>query len=278
MRQKLPYAKFIRLFALCAIILSTTGILSPLEAQQADARKTTCDTITVGGPASWQPVSYIASDVRQSGLGIDIIKEYAKRHGIKVEIDIELPWARTLDLLLQGKIDVTAGAYFTDERQRVYQYSDPFYTDEIMVFQHVDRRFGYSKIEDLRGYRGARPHGGSLGKKIDTYSSQQLDVMYSPTNDRIFDLLRAGHVDYVLLARYDGLATLHKLGAQDTIIAVEPPVDHNPVRLMFSRNSPCVKHVAQINMLIAELGQNGTIDDRTKYHLEQTVFSLETGS
>tara|TARA_B100000674_G_scaffold494290_1_gene518491 strand:+ start:1070 stop:1846 length:777 start_codon:yes stop_codon:yes gene_type:complete len=256
----------------------TAGVLSPIKAQQYTDQRTRCDTITIGGPASWQPVSYIASDGRQTGLGIEILREYAERHGINVRVDIELPWARTLDLLLQGKIDVTAGAYFNDERQRVFQYSDVFYADDIMVFQHVDRRFEYASIKDLKGYQGARPHGGSLGNKIDTYSEQQLDIIYSPTNDRIFDLLRAGHVDYVLIARYDGLATLRKLGIEDKIIAVEPPLDHNPVRMMFSRNSPCVEHVAQINLLIAELAQNGTIKERTQYHLEQTVFNRETGS
>ncbi|WP_044829332.1 ABC transporter substrate-binding protein [Thalassospira sp. HJ] len=278
MRLKLPSAKFIRIFSFCAISTLSIGLSSPLKAQQYTDQRTSCDTITIGGPASWQPVSYIASDGRQTGLGIDILREYAERHGINVRVDIELPWARTLDLLLQGKIDVTAGAYFNDERQLLYRYSDPFFTDDIMVFQHVDRRFGYAEIDDLRGYRGARPHGGSLGNKIDTYSEQQLDIVYSPINDHIFDLLLAGHVDYVLLARYDGVATLQKLGAQNTIIAVEPPVDHNSVRLMFSRNSPCIEHVEQINLLINELTQNGTIKERTQYHLEQTLFNRETGS
>lgn len=279
------HIKFIRTFALCAIIALAAGNTTLAKAQQFGTRSSspgaqgsTCDTITVGGPASWQPVSYVTSDGHQTGLGIDIIKEYAKREGIDVEVDIELPWARAVDFLLQGKIDVTAGAYFTNERQRIFQYSDPFYSDDIMVFQHTDRRFGYSRIEDLKGYRGARPHGGSLGNKIDTYSKQELDIVYSPINDHIFDLLLAGHVDYVLLARYDGVATVRKLGVQDKIIPVEPPVAKNPVRLMFSRNSPCLEHVEQINKLIAELSSNGTLQERIDYHLRQTVFDFETGS
>lgn len=120
----------------------------------ADTSRSNCKTITIGGPTSWQPISYIAKDGRQTGLGIDIITEYAKRNNLDVRVDIEMPWARTLDLLFQGEIDATAGAYFKTERQRLYHYSDPFYEDDIMVFQHVDRRFGYRQISDLRGIAG----------------------------------------------------------------------------------------------------------------------------
>jgi polar amino acid transport system substrate-binding protein len=285
MLLNLRCVNYIRTFALNAIIVFSVGSTTPANAQQSGTlssspgeQKSACDTITIGGPASWQPVSYITNDRQQTGLGIDIIKEYAKRNGIDVEVDIELPWARALDFLLQGKIDVTAGAYFTHERQKTFQYSDPYYTDDIMVFQHSERRFGYRRIEDLTGYRGARPHGGSLGNKIDTYSRQELDMVYSPINDHIFDLLLAGHVDYVLLGRIDGVATIRKIGAQDKIIPIEPPISKNPVRLMFSRNSPCLEHVEQINKLIAELRNNGTLQERTDYHLRQTVFDFETGS
>ncbi len=285
MRSKLRYANLIRICALCVIITALTGLSTPAMAQQsdrnnpaADTSRSNCKTITIGGPTSWQPISYIAKDGRQTGLGIDIITEYAKRNNLDVRVDIEMPWARTLDLLFQGEIDATAGAYFKTERQRLYHYSDPFYEDDIMVFQHVDRRFGYRQISDLRGYRGARPHGGSLGNEIDSYSSQNLDVVYSPTIDRIFDLLVAGHVDYVLLGRYDGLATLRKLGIQDEIIAVDPPVARNPVHLMFSRNSPCRRHIQQINALIAELGDRGILQERIEYHLGQTVFDVDNGS
>ncbi len=285
MRQKQPFSNFTIICAFYAIITSGSALAKPVQAQQSgqqltlsEPRQTTCKTITVGGPSSWQPISYIASDGRQTGLGIDIIEEYARRENIAVKIDIDLPWARTLDLLFQGKIDVSAGAYFKTERQWRYQYSDPYYHDDIMVFQHVDRRFDFGGIDDLRNYRGARPHGGSLGDKIDRYSKQDLDLVYSPTDDLIFDLLTAGRVDYVLLGRYDGMATLQKLGVEDTIIPVEPAAARTPVHLLFSRNSPCLQHLERINMLIAELSNNDTLRERTNYHLGQTVFGPETGS
>jgi polar amino acid transport system substrate-binding protein len=275
---------FIRICALFAILPVAVGFTTPAlsqsagQAKIANATASECKTISVGGPTSWQPVSYIASDGRQIGVGIEIIEEYAKRNNLDVKVDIDMPWARTLDLLLQGQIDVTAGGYFKTERQQIYKYSAPYFDDDIMVFQHVDRRFGYSQITDLKGYIGARPHGGSLGNEIDAYSREQLDIVYSPTDDRIFELLMAGHVDYVLLGRYDGLATLGKLGIQDSIIAVEPPVARNPVHLMFSRKSPCLEHVERINQLIAELGDRGILQERIEYHLSQTLFDTDTGS
>lgn len=47
---------------------------------------------------------------------------------------------------------------------------------------------------------------------------------------------------------------------------------------MFSRNSPCRRHIQQINALIAELGDRGILQERIEYHLGQTVFDVDNGS
>lgn len=83
-------------------------------------------------------------------------------------------------MLENGELDVIAGAYFTQERARLFAYSAPFAYDDVMVFQHRRNMFRMTGIHDLIGLQGARPQGGSYGDYIDTYAEQNLDMMYSP--------------------------------------------------------------------------------------------------
>lgn len=274
-----PCRAFLRKFVISGIavigigsLLATSGLHLAHASQNPNAKRTKCDTMVIGGPSGAQPVSYIAQDGEQTGIGVDILKEYAKRHGITVKVDLDMPFPRMMTLLKSGEIDVAAGVYYKTERQWVYRFSAPYYKDEIVVFQRNDHRFAYNHISDLRVHRGARPKGGSLGNMIDAYTKDHLDMVFAPTADNIFDLLINGRVDYILLGRTDGAATLHDLGLDHLVSVAEPPVARNNVHLLFSRNSPCLTQVEQINLLIEELTQQGVIAQFTQHHLQQTMM------
>lgn len=240
---------------------------APLALSKDTSTKATCKKLAVGGADGWEPISYIDHEGRQSGIGIDILKEYANRHQLDIELNLFIPWTRTLQMLQRGELDVITGAYFTTERRDTYFYSVPFTEDEIVVFQHKNNRFNVSDLQDLIGYRGARPQGGSYGDYIDNFAAMRLDMVFSPTGNRIFDILMNGRVDYVILGRFDGLTNIYRDNRTDQIVLVEPPLEQNAVHLMFSRKSPCMEHVKNINILIQQLIDDGTITQWTQNHL-----------
>ena len=237
-----------------------------------------CETMSVGGAEGWEPITYIDENGRQLGLAIDILDEYAARHGIHLDLMLDIPWSRSIQMLGKGELDVIAGAYFTKERNRIYTYSAPFSFDDVMVFQHRQNRFPMNNIYDLIGYRGARPQGGSYGDYIDHYAQTSLDMIYSPTGNRIFDVLINGRADYVILGRYDGLTNLYKNHLEDVIEPAEPPLARNEVLLMFSRQSPCAQHIAEINLLIKRLKEDGTLERWTTGHLRGVMNETPSDS
>ncbi|RCK37756.1 amino acid-binding protein [Thalassospira profundimaris] len=235
-----------------------------------------CKTLSVGGADGWEPITYIEENGRQSGLGIDILRAYADAHGIQLELRLDVPWNRSLQMLAKNELDVIAGAYFTAERDRTFIYTQPFAYDDVMIFQHRDNRFAVNGLHDLIGYRGARPQGGSYGDHIDKFAEQRLDMMYSPTGNNIFKVLLNGRADYVMLGLYDGMANIYRDKLVDTVIPAETPIARNEVHLMFSRGSACVRHIKNINILIDRLDEDGTLDQWTKNHLMK--YPTENGS
>lgn len=271
------------LFATCL-----AGGLSVLIAKPAIANDTApittdrdralsgCPVLSVGGADGWEPITFIEDNGRQSGLGIDVLRTYAQQNDIQLELQLDIPWNRSLQMLANNELDVIAGAYFTAERDQTFIYSRPFAHDDVMIFQHRDNRFPVSDLHDLIGYRGARPQGGSYGDHIDTFAEQRLDMMYSPTGNHIFNVLLSGRADYVMLGLYDGMANIYRDKLRDTIIPSEAPLVRNDVHLMFSRGSSCVRHIKNINLLIEKLDQDGTLERWTQNHLADT--SIESGS
>jgi len=265
-------------FVLAVLCAGSLSILTSIRAiaDEAVARKDQtsnsvaiggCETMSVGGADGWEPITYIDRDGRQTGLAIDILHEYAAQNGIHLDLMLDIPWSRSLQMLSKGEIDVIAGAYFTQERERIYAYSVPFAFDDVMVFQHRQNRFPITSIHDLIGHRGARPQGGSYGDYIDHYAVNSLDMIYSPTGNRIFDVLMNGRADYVMLGRYDGMTNVYKNNLEGVIEPAEPPLARNEVFLMFSRESPCARHIAEINLMIDKLKQNGILEQWTTGHL-----------
>ena len=241
------------------------------DATAAQAQNTppasNCRKLSVGGAFGWEPITYISENGAQVGLAIDILQAYAKHNNLQLDVNLDIPWTRAMQMLTKGELDVIAGAYFTQERDQIHFYSAPFTHDDIMVFQRNDNRFPVTELSDLIGYHGARPQGGSYGDYIDTFAEHRLDMILSPTGNRIFDVLMNGRVDYIMLGRFDGLTNIYRDNLIDDVTAVEPPMDSNEVHFMFSRKSPCMAHVKHLNLLIRELADSGKIEQWTENHL-----------
>lgn len=67
------------------------------------------------------------------------------------------------------------------------------------------------------------------------------------------------------------MANLYNSNLQDVIKPVEPPLMRNEVAFMFSRKSPCATHIANINLLIQNLSDDGTLELWTMRHLGGTL-------
>ncbi|WP_083921825.1 substrate-binding periplasmic protein [Kiloniella laminariae] len=219
-----------------------------------------CPTIHINGTTDWYPVIMRTESSRDlQGLAPDIAREVSRRLDVPLHVDRKLPWNRVLSQLEKGELDMLLGAYWTPERAQIYSYTEPVTTDEVTIFVRKGDEQSYRELNDLVGYKGLRPMGGSYGKDFDQYAARHLSIL-EVSGENLIEMLAAGRADYVVLARYDGIADVFETGNTKTVIPLPWNVASNDVYFMISRASPCHALLEDINRIILELHNEGFIE------------------
>ncbi|MCZ4279709.1 transporter substrate-binding domain-containing protein [Kiloniella laminariae] len=249
-------------FTLVFGFLSSTLLFwaAPFPAQSTPEN---CPEIKINGAADWYPVIMRKETDGNSqegiqGLAPDITREISRRLGIPLKITPKSTWNRVLSQLEKGELDMLLGAYWTPERAQIYSYTKPVTTDEVAIFVRKGDEASYKELGDLVGRKGLRPMGGSYGKDFDQFASRHLSILEVPT-ENLIEMLAAGRADYVVLARYDGIADVHETENTKNITPLSWNIASNDVYFMISKASPCHALLEDINRIILELHDEGFI-------------------
>jgi len=220
-----------------------------------------CHILRVGGTDGWYPVAYINQETREpAGIAHDFVKIVGEKLEIPVTIDATLPWKRMLEYLNDGDLDLCAAMYWTKEREERYQYTVSYFVNEARVFVPKGKEFPFERLEDLIGRTGGIPAGGSFGQAFDTFANEhQLKLQGVKTKYQMTMKVLAGRNDYFIQDYLDGMMYLKQEGLQDKFVALPHPVSTTDVYLAVSRQSPCLHLVPQINAIIDEAKQDGTL-------------------
>ena len=217
-----------------------------------------CKRITINGSDAWIPVSY-REDARYIGIIPSIVNEIFTKMNIEIEVRDIKPWKRILFDLKSGKIDLLTGAYFNEERAKIYQYTDALMEEEIRVFVKKGREFPLAGLADLKGKKGVLPLGGSYGQEFDDYAKTHLTIFQSQKAERILKMLKINRVDYAVWSYFDGLGNIKTYADIATLVVLPHPLVRNGVHAMFSKNSPCLSKVKEFNQRLAQMKEKGEI-------------------
>jgi len=97
---------------------------------------------------SWPP--FIDPQNPKGGLSVEIATAAYATQGFSVEHKIE-PWARAMQKLKNGDIDIIVNAWITEERKTFLYYSDPYVANEIKFIKLIDDSFEYNGLKSLKG-------------------------------------------------------------------------------------------------------------------------------
>lgn len=147
------------------------------------------------------------------GMLVDILR-YADaalpRHNIVAHL---YPWARAYRMAENGQAGIV-GLSWTIERQRIFDYSEPLFYDEVIMVVRHDDGLVFDRIDDLQGQRIGLGAGGSFGEDFERARRGrifQVDEDNGPVS-RLKKLL-AGRIDVALIN--PGQAGLRRAIAQD---------------------------------------------------------------
>ncbi|MFC4652005.1 ABC transporter substrate-binding protein/permease [Lactococcus nasutitermitis] len=105
-------------------------------------------TVKIASDNAYAPFEFQDSNKKWVGIDVDIIKEVAKENHWK--LDLTFPGFDTaVNQLKAGQVDgVIAGMSITDERKKVFDFSDPYYTSALTIATTKEHKItSYAKLK-----------------------------------------------------------------------------------------------------------------------------------
>ncbi len=210
------------------------------------------------GVATWVP--FLFTETKEvKGISIDYVKELTKRMNVNLVIK-KVPWARSLKMLKQGKLDAVVNMVETEQRKEYITFTSPPYAKLTTRFYiHKDNTDLIKKYTDLYKYRigfvrnSAYFEPFNSDEKINKYGvnteSQLLAMLVKKRFEVIigtdiqvdYEIAQKGYKPFITKASY--------MPSNDVLI-----------RIGISNKSPFIKDLKTINKYTKEIVQEGLIE------------------
>ncbi|GLX78070.1 hypothetical protein tinsulaeT_14100 [Thalassotalea insulae] len=170
--------------------------------------------------SSFEPWTII-NEQQISGIDIELLERLAQMQKLTLDY-YSCPWARCLQLLKEGKIDIVSSIFYSDERAEYLSYfNQPYVHGNYQVFYlNKASNFGINSFSDLNNLEiGVRrdisyfpkfDQNQQLNKKQVTYDHQLVNMLLNQRIDTFvgqedvidYLLIKEGHSDKFIKANY----------------------------------------------------------------------------
>jgi len=187
--------------------LKTNDILTVKERQWMKQHP----VVKVGGGPDWAPIDFVENGKYQ-GIANDYLELIAQKTGLHFDIVID-KWSNNLKKIQSGEIDMLDAVYFTPERQKFMNYTQPYF--EMLDYFFIRDDLHCKTIKDLDGKVVAIPKGYAhrdIIRKdfpnitildVDTFSDA-IDAVLEKKADILFDT----YASIVYVLKKEGINTI----------------------------------------------------------------------
>ncbi len=211
------------------------------------------DKLIIAGDENYPPYEYIDEDGQYVGFNIDIMKAISIEMGKEFKI-IPMEWMEAHNKLLNGEIDAIQGMSFNEERKEIYNFSDSYLEDELMLFT-LKGNYEINSLTNLKGKKvSVQRH--SLGSYI-LSDMGEIEVNFTDDLEESFHYLEQGKVDAILANKVTALNIVKKLKMQNKIKILNDNIATMPYGVAFNKenNEELIK---EFNLAIENIKANGT--------------------
>lgn len=242
------------------------GVLPKIVTEKDEATSTDDTILVVTG--EWDP--FTSEKLPDQGFFTAIVaatfKEMGKPYTIKF-----YPWPRGEALVLSGEAFATFPYFVTDDRKKIYSFSDPVFNTYTKFFYYKRDKtdFTYHTMEDLKHYKIAGIAGYYY---LEWFKKAGVAFDYSDNEDIALEKLVAGRVDLVPFTYENGLQVIaHNYPNEIANFGVlNKPLNTDPVQLMVSKDYPHSREILdEWNAAFARIVAKGIYGEiLKKYHEE----------
>lgn len=205
----------------------------------------------------------------EGGLANEIVARIYDQIGERYSIDWK-PWKRGFQEGVSGVYRATYPYVFTEERNELYAFSDPIYTNRLKLFMRKDSGLNPKSIQNAKGKRICWPLGWAAGAELAALFSSGAIGRDEPNDmETCFKLLGKARTDFVLANQFQGWESARAIGMNlSEISASSFDVETNPLYVIFSRTFPDFEaQVKRFNEGLAKLRASGDYDVIVTKHL-----------
>jgi len=237
--------KKVIIITICLLFISVIGTM---------AQEKTVNIVSV----PWPP--YYDQYLPDYGLSCKIITAIYAAQGYKVNFHFRA-WVQCMELVKKGEFDGVGTSYFTEERAKIYHYSEPYLECPIVFFKRKDQSITWKNYEDLKPYRIGIVRGYANPAAFEKADFLNKRVARDPVLN--FKKLLLKQVDLIVSEKFVGnhiLQTKLPDHEKELFEPISPPLDMNKIYIMFSKKvSDIQPKMDAFNAGLEIIKSNGTL-------------------
>lgn len=210
------------------------------------------------------PYSLREADGRLGGINVEINRVILERLGCRARF-VEMPWARALIELEEGRLDILPGALRNPERERFAHFSRPTNRSPNILFvsKGAKQKYTLRKLADILGtdFRLGAQIKVSYGPDYDALlPEREFGQRLTFLTDRIgaWRMIASDRIDGLIADEITAMIEIRDLGLSETIVASDVIVSDEPARTAFSRRSVDATFVERYNQAFEAALKDGT--------------------
>ena len=212
----------------------------------------------------WPP--FTDSTLVNGGLATDIVSTALARAGYASEFE-QVPWARAMLGIGEGRYDVLVNAWYAEERTRIGQFSAEYLLNRVCFLKRKDETIQFDSLEQLRAYPIAVVRGYAYTKEFDDDQLMQKVPVHNFA--MAVRMLAADRVKLTLedeyVARYYLARESPKV--RNAVEFVPKPLGENSLHILVSLKNPEHEQiVAGFDREIAAMKADGSYEQLLKAH------------
>lgn len=189
------------------------------------------------------PYALREADGEIRGLSVEVARTVLQQMGCEAQF-VEMPWARALVELEQGRLDILPGALRKPDREVFAYFSRPIHRSPNVLFvgNAAAKRHHITQLSDLVGtdFRLAAQIDVSYGPDYDALmKNPQFRARVSPLTLRssAWKMIERDRIDGLIADEISGLLELRQLGLSDVISNTRIVVSGAPAYFAFSKKT-----------------------------------------
>ena len=213
---------------------------------------------------SWPPFS--DATLVNGGLATDIVSTALARAGYASDFE-QVPWARALLGVGEGRYDVLVNAWYNEERTRLGQFSGEYLLNRVRFLKRKDAPIEYNNLQQLHTYPIAVVRGYAYSPAFDEDVSLQKVPVHSFA--MAVRMLAADRVKLTLEDEYVARYYLAREPAKvrNAVEFLPKPLSENSLHILVSLKHPHHEQiVAGFDREIAEMKADGSYERLMKEH------------